>query len=197
MHKETPRQLIHLSGLLFVLIAQYLSRTASMAMFFGIAIIFFLYAEHVTRSKKPIFGIRKIVYIFEKRDSGRPFAGVFWFYTGSGIVFSLLPLNIASAASAILAVGDSFSTMFGLNFGKHRLVGKKSLEGSSAFFVGAFFISLIFVTPVVAAVGAFVGMLVELFIPPKLGGKKSHWFLDDNLLIPIIGGAAMFVFLLL
>ena len=196
MHKDTPRQLVHLSGLIFVFIGLHLNRSSSAIMFFGVAVFFYLYGEYVSRSK-PIFGLRRLAFFFEKRKSSRPFSGALWFYIGSGISFALFPLMIAVASSAILAVGDSFSTMFGLNFGKHKLVGEKSVEGSGAFLIGAFLIALLFLKPSIAFAGAFTGMLVEAFIPPKLGGKKTHWFLDDNLLIPIVSGAVIFVLSLL
>ena len=196
MHEDTPRQLVHLSGLVFVYIAQFLTKAESIIVFFSIAAFFFLYAEYVTRSK-PVFGFRKLVYLFEKRNSSRPFVGAFWFYVGVGIAFALFPLNIASASAAILAVGDSFSTIFGLNFGKHKINGKKSLEGSTGFLIGSFLISLFFVNPVLGFVGAFVGTIVELLTPHKVGGKKTCWFYDDNLLIPVISGGVMFALFIL
>ena len=194
MHHEIPRQAVHLSGLAFVFVAQYLGKPWAFLVFFAIAAFFFVYAEHVKRAK-PIFGFRRLVFFFEKRGSSRPFVGAFWFYMGSGIAFVLFPLNIALAASAILSVGDSFSTIFGVHFGKHKIIGKKSLEGSLAFLIGSFLISLIFVKPLIAFLGALVGALVELYTPDKIRNKKVHWVFDDNLLIPIISGAVMFILL--
>ncbi len=191
MENELLRQLVHLSGLLFVLIAQFLGRIWSVAMFLAIAMYFLLYYEYVKRSKS-LIGFRKIVFFFETRSKGRPFSGAFWFYAGSTLSFIFFPLNIASASVAILAVGDSFSTIFGVRFGGHKLIGKKSLEGSLAFLMGSFLISLFFVNPLPGFIGSFTAMVVELFTPPKMG-RKSHWIVDDNLLIPIISGAVIFL----
>lgn len=189
MHSETLRQLAHLSGLAFVAAAQYLDWLTAAAMFFAIGAFFFFYAEYVKRTK-PALGFRNFVFKFEKRK-GRNFSGAFWFYIGAGLGFILFPLNIASAAAAILAVGDSFSTLIGVHFGKHKIVGKKSLEGSLAFLFGSFLISLVFVKPVIGLIGSVIAMLVELFTPHKTNLKNYHWVFDDNLLIPIISGIVM------
>ena len=190
MDKEILRQIVHLSGLLFVFIAQFLDKWASAAMFLIIGAFFFTYGEYVKRKTNAIFGLRKLPFFFERKKS-RPFAGAFWFYIGCGISFILFPHIIASAASSVLAIGDSLSTLIGREIGNHKLIGNKSLEGTLAFFVFSFFLTLFFVKPFIGMVGALIGALVELSVPDKLA-KKTSLFLDDNFLIPIISGSVMF-----
>ena len=125
MHHETPRKLVHLSGLLFVFAAQFLNRNLVLIIFFSIASFFLVYAEYVRRTK-PALGFMNFVFKFEKRK-GRSFSGAFWFYMGSGIAFLVFPKAVASAASAILAAGDSSSTIVGINFGKHKIFGEKTV----------------------------------------------------------------------
>ncbi len=189
MHKEILRQAVHLSGLIFVLLAQLFDKWLAAAMFLGIGAYFLIYSEYVRRTKS-LIGFRNFAYIFEKRKSRKPFEGAYWFYIGCGISFLLFPKNIALASSAILAVGDSFSTIFGVHFGRHKLVGNKSAEGSIVFFASSFFISLVFVNPAIGFLGSLIATLVELSTPGK--SKNSIWMLDDNLLIPIISGAVMY-----
>lgn len=186
MHKEVLRQLTHLSGLIFVFIAQYLDKLQASALFLGIGAFFLIYSEYVRRTKA-LFGFRDLVYKFEKRKAVKPFIGAYWFYIGCGLSFILFPHKAALAASAILAVGDSFSTLIGIHFGKHKIADNKSFEGALAFFISSFVISLLFVKPLLGFAGAFIGAVVELSIPPKTS-KRSSWLLDDNLLIPIISG---------
>lgn len=186
MHKEMLRQAVHLSGLAFVFAAQYLDKMQGAVLFLSIGIFFLVYSEYVRRTKS-LLGFRNFVYKFEKRKDSRPFKGAYWFYIGCGISFALFPKNIASAASAILAVGDSFSTIIGIHFGRHKIINNKSAEGTLAFFITAFLASLLFVNPVASFIGSAAAAVVELITPPKLS-KRSHWILDDNLLIPITSG---------
>ena len=188
MHSETLRQIVHLSGLAFVFVAQFLDRVWSVGMFLSIGAFFFFYAEYVKRTK-PAIGFRHFVFKFENRK-GRNFSGAFWFYTGAGLAFVLFPLNVASAAAAILSVGDSFSTIVGINWGTHKIVGKKSVEGTVAFFLTSFLATLFFIKPSIGLIGSFVAAIVELLTPHKTEGR-SRWIVDDNLLIPIISGAVM------
>ncbi len=185
------RQFVHLSGLLFVGLAHFLDSMQSAVLFLVIGLFFFLYWEYIKIKKKPLMGLRNLAFFFERKDV-RPFTGAVWFYIGGFLAFVLFPHNIASASVSILAVGDSLSTVFGVKFGRHKLIGKKSLEGSLAFFASSFLVSLIFVNPLVGFFGSLTGALVELLIPQKIG-KKAYWFLDDNLLIPVISGAVMWI----
>ena len=192
MQKEILRQIVHLSGLLFVFLAQIFDKWISSAIFFGIFFIFIFYGEYIKIKKQPLLGLRNLAFFFERKNT-RPFTGAIFFYLGCGLAFLIFPHNIASVSSAILAVGDSLSTIIGMNFGRHKTIGKKSVEGSLAFFAGSFLISLIFVKWQIGFIGSLIAALVELCIPPKIGGK-TLWLLDDNLLIPIICGIVMFLF---
>ncbi len=194
MHSEIPRQIVHLSGLLFVLIAQLLDKWLSASMFLSVGLFFFVYSEYARRTTA-LFGLRNFIRKFEKRGPLRPFTGAYWFYIGCGITFILFPHKAASLASAILAVGDSFSTIIGVQFGKHKLINRKSAEGSLAFFITSFMAALLFASPAVAFMASLIASVVELLTPPKLN-KRSRWLLDDNLLIPLITGFAVSVLFL-
>jgi len=197
---ETSRQLIHLSGLLFVLLAQFTGGGMAAFYFFIIAVTFLIYSEHVRRERLRLQGLlermekrlRGFATRFERTDAARPFQGAFWFYMGSCIAFLLFPLPIASSACATLAVGDSLSTVFGKKFGRHMLVGSKTLVGSVAFFAGSVLISLLFVDIRLGLLGAFAAALAELI--PDAGPlihAKRRGIIDDNLLIPVIAGFVM------
>jgi dolichol kinase len=203
---EVKRQMIHLSGLFFVILAQFTDKYLAAIYFFMIAITFFIYSEHVRRERRRLAGfldsmekrIRGLATRFERQGIARPFLGAFWFYMGCGISFLLFPLHIASAACAMLAVGDAFSTLVGNKFGRHRTVGNKTLEGSLAFFVVSLLIALIFVDPKLALLGSLAATITELV--PEIGGLKpikDKGYLDDNLLIPIIAGFVMILLELL
>ena len=92
-----------------------------------------------------------------------------------GIVFPIVFLDTqtACAAIAVLALGDSFSTIVGKSYGRHR-IGVKSLEGFLAFVAAAYVGALLFVDQQTALTFAFIGGLVELLIN-----------INDNLTIPV------------
>jgi dolichol kinase len=187
MRTEIPRQLVHLSGLLFVILAQSTGRVQAVFYFVLLSLFFLLYSEYVKRQEKKwtnVFrkfesGFRDFVYKFERKDIKNPFTGAFWFYAGCSIALILYPFGIASSACAMLAVGDSLSTLVGKKFGKHK-IGKKTFEGSLACFLGSLAAGLFFVAPLIALAGALTACLAELFSK-----------INDNLTIPVVSGLVM------
>ncbi len=183
---------MHAVGIVFILLAYFMEKWMAIALFADIVIFFLLYGELVKTTKKSIFGFRHHFLRLERKGI-RPFFGAFLFYLGCLIAFILYPTKIAVAACCILAIGDSLSTIIGMRFGKVKIYNKRTLEGSLAFFASAFLISFVFVDFRLALIGAFVGMLTELFgSSTKI--KNKLWVIDDNLLIPIVSGAVMFGF---
>ena len=95
------------------------------------------------------------------------------------------PKPIALIAIYTLAIADPLSAIIGIKFGNKRIVPHKSLEGSAAFFISTFFITLAIlaiysggVTLGVFSVTITVALLASAFemLPLKL---------DDNLTIPL------------
>jgi dolichol kinase len=78
-----------------------------------------------------------------------------------------------------MVLADGAAAIVGKSFGRRRLIGKKTLEGTLALICVAFVVSVWFVGWAVALIGAVIAGLVEL-MP-----------VDDNLSIPIFLGLAM------
>jgi len=197
---ETNRKLVHISGLLFIILAQFAGKWIAAFYLMVIAATLLIYSEHIRREHIRFRGFlkrfeerfRDVVLELERKDVPRPFVGAFWFFFGCGITFVIFPLNIASAACAMLAVGDGLSTIIGTNYGRHKILGKKSLEGSLAMLIFSLVAGVFFVKPAVAAAGAVVATFFELL--PEAGFFQKHrklGLLDDNLLVPLLAGAAM------
>jgi len=197
---ETRRQMVHISGLLFVVLAQFTGKWVAAFYFVLIAATLLIYSEHIRREHRRFRGFlkrfeeqfRDVVLELERKDVPRPFVGAFWFFFSCSVTFVIFPLNVASAACAMLAVGDGLSTIIGMNCGRHKIVGKKSLEGSLAMLVSSLVVGMFFVNPYIAATGAVVATLFELL--PEASFFRKHrklGLLDDNLLVPLLAGAAM------
>jgi dolichol kinase len=199
MKTEIPRQFVHLSGLIFIVLAQFIGGLVVSFYCLFIAFTLLVYSEYVRRVEQRLekfihrfeSRIRDFVNRFDRMEVARPFTGAFWFYIAFGFALLIFPLRVASAACVILAVGDSLSTLIGNPWGRHR-IGRKSLEGSLAFLVPSFLVASLFVGPLAAFIGAVAGTIAEL--APELGFLRNlhrRGILDDNLLIPLVSGAVM------
>jgi dolichol kinase len=202
---ETPRQLVHLSGLLFIALAQFIDKTTVGILFMLAALFFLLYSEYVRKCGKNHSTLlsriecklRDFALMLERKETRRPFSGAFWFYFGAGLAFLIFPLYAASAAGAVLAVSDSLSTMIGKRLGRHSILGKKTLEGTVAFFVSALLVCLLFFNPTAAIIGAVAAAFAEILPEWKpISCSRFSGLFDDNLLIPIITGFVLSVLVL-
>ncbi len=198
MRPEQYRQLVHFGGFLFIILAQLIDKHA-MALYFILLSVFFLaYSEYAGRGARTLGPLSRIekkirdVALMLERGTKRPFMGAFWFYLSLGAVFLLFPLHIASAAGAMLAIGDALSTAIGIRFGKRRISGKKTLEGSSAFFAGSFFAGALFVGYTLAAFAAAFATFIELLPSARpLKRLAEKQIVDDNWMIPVFTATFM------
>jgi dolichol kinase len=195
MRTELPRQLLHLSGLLFIILAQFIEREITVVYFFILALFFLIYSEYIKREEKKLSNIlnrmehrfRDLTLKFERKEHLKnPFQGAFWFYLSCALTLLVFPFHIASAACCMLAVGDSFSTLFGIKFGRHKIRKNKTFEGSSACFLGSLAVGLFFVNPPLALAGAVAATFAELSTK-----------INDNLTIPLASGFVIFLFSML
>jgi len=186
---ELSRQMVHLSGVVFIIMAQFIGRELAIVYLSMIALFFFIYSWYVRTQEKKLENLlgkmeskfRDLTLKLERKHVVNPFSGAMFFYIGCALTFFMIPsLAVASAACAMLAVGDALSTLAGKKFGK-RKIGAKTLEGSFACFAGALAAGIFFVSPAIAVAGAVAATLAELV--PRI---------DDNLVIPIVAGLAMY-----
>jgi len=99
--------------------------------------------------------------------------------------------EIAVVALLYLSLGDSAAALVGKHFGRIRIVGHRTLEGSLAALNTCLIVSLFalwaapefgwYFTPATLLAGSVVATLSELFYLP----------LDDNFRIPVFAGLAM------
>jgi len=197
---EVRRQLVHLSGIMLVILAQSAGGLLAACYAFILGALFLVYSEWVIRTKRRMENllermeamVRKFVLKFERKEE-RPFMGAIWFFSAAGVTFLIFPLNIASAAVAILAVGDSLSTMIGIRFGRHKTIGSKSAEGTLAFLFPSFAAAMFFVAPEQAFWGSMTGAVSEMLLGHPFFVKKMKGKLNDNVVIPIVAGIVMYV----
>jgi dolichol kinase len=100
-------------------------------------------------------------------------------FTGASYILT----TSAIAAITFIIIGDTAAALVGRTWGKHKIIGRKSVEGSSACLVSLILVSfLIPGLPAAAGIsGAVAATLSETF-----SGK-----IDDNLAVPVISGLVM------
>ncbi len=193
MDLETRRKLMHMSGVLFApaLVFLYeklgLARVAS-ALFLLIVLTYAFSAAYKRGTRPPIVSI--FIDLMErpeaiKMNPGKGVKMFFWGILASLLIFGPTDIRIVSTAIAVVALGDSVSTLVGLRYGGHKIVynEKKSWEGTVVGFLFAFVGAATQIDIPIALVAAFGGMLVES-LPLKL---------DDNLTVPLGTSAAIYL----
>lgn len=179
MGKELWRQLIHASGVFIVVLSYFMAPQIlillCVAILAFVEIVFRLDHYYHVPFFSTIFRIAK-----RKHDE----KGFIYFFIGIILTLYFFQFNmaIANAAILILLFGDSASTLIGKRFGKTKLPfqSHKTLEGSLAFLLVGFLVSLTQLPIIPAFVGALAGMVTEAYSP-----------VDDNVPIPLISALAI------
>ena len=136
----------------------------------------------------------KVMAPILRKTEIRDLSGSSYAVLGVGLAYFLFPTPISQLAVLFLAVGDPIASYFGLLFGRHRLIGRKSLEGSMAAFLACSLAAFLFFSLVTGPVDSLLlvsfacgltGALAELFPIRKL---------DDNLTQPVLSGSLMSLF---
>lgn len=127
--------------------------------------------------------------INEKRKK-LPGRGFLFAIAGSLLALQLFEKNIALASIIILTFADPISHLIGKFLGKTRsfLDKRKNIEGHIAGAIISALFAMFFVPPILAFSGALAAMLFEAII---IEIQKIK--LDDNLIIPLAAGTAMFL----
>lgn len=171
---EVRRQLVHATGIFIILIIAWFSKYVAALLSLLIVFLFFILSRH--RQK-----LKPLLNKFERR--GEIFKGAMNFYIGTFLTTLIFNETAAIAGIVVLSIGDSISTLVGKHFGKHKIAnGKKTIEGSTGFFLSSILMLYFLTNPLKAVAVAFTATIIEL-LP-----------LDDNLTIPVFT-ALVFQFL--
>lgn len=213
---ETKRKLVHVGNGLWTFALPFLPRIIAIFL----VLVAFVFVFLLSRPKSPFGSVFQGTFAMMARH--KDVEKQFLFGPSLYVVMVLLLVlfvdyRIAGAVFVILAFGDGFATIVGRRIGNHKLACGKSVEGSLAFFLTAlpfgtivFTLIDIFNTP--EAGGSIVPLM--LLLPPDLLSTLGIGviglifsavaliltftelylakFLDDNVLIPVLGSALLF-----
>ena len=186
---ELKRQGIHITLGLIIIILFYFDILVSwwLLAIFAISLIISLLCQE---NKLPF--MNKYIESFERSKYRRKFPGKgpIFFFLGAWLVTFFFDKNIALAAIAILTFGDALATLISLSNGKkkHPLSNTKLIEGSIVGTIVGFLVASIFVPWWQALIAAFIAMNIEV-----MEIKIYEFDVDDNLSIPVIAAAIIFI----
>jgi dolichol kinase len=178
--RELPRQIFHfVNGTLIALASlKWGSKVGWMLILLSLTGL--CLSWQYTKKSWPL--MRPLLEFLDRPDDIQRFPGrgAILYGMAVGLTLLLYPLKAAVGAVAILAAGDSLSTLAGKAWGKRKWPWNRrlSLEGSLAFFLGAFLYSWLFIPAQLALAGSLAGTLAET-VPGHI---------DDNVTIPLVTG---------
>ncbi len=182
MLKELLRKTTHLAGFFIPLLYIVLDKSTMMFIagaFAGIAVIVEL-LKWVSESFRELF-FRFFEFILRRHERKGAITGATYYIISTFLCIVIFDKHIAIVSIFFIVLGDTAAALVGKAWGRIKLIGDKSLEGSAACFIVCAVISVFWIDPVVGLTGAFVATLAEL-LPLRI---------DDNLTVPLISGAVM------
>ncbi len=185
--KNAGRKLYHMSGLVLILIYSIMGREHGLIMLGTILVT----VTAIDIARLMIRPVNSFVYShmssFIRESERTTLTGSPWYILGTLCAAAFFDLPVAIVAVAFLAFGDVSATTVGEIWGKTKLWdGKKSLEGTVAFFVAGIVAGVVIsrfypMDMAVIIAGAVSAAIVEI-LPLKV---------NDNLTIPLLSGAVM------
>ena len=182
MIAELLRKTTHLSGLFIPLLYIILNKPEMLIIvgsLTGIALVI-EFLKWVSEGFRNLF-FRYFKSILRTHEQKGALTGATFYILSTFLCILFFQKNIAIVCILFVVLGDAVAALVGMKWGRIKLIGKKSLEGSAACFVVCASISLIWLNPIIGITGAFVATVVEL-LPLRI---------DDNLTVSLISGIVM------
>jgi diacylglycerol kinase (CTP) len=139
---------------------------------------------------KTVFKIFKPIM---RESEAKSLAGTTYLLSGVTVVLFLFPREVVIPALLFLAFADPLASFFGIRFGKDKIFGHKSVQGTlAAFIICATLLGLyLYLTEmliekifIVSILGGIIGALAELVPIGKM---------DDNFTLPILSAIGLYL----
>ena len=119
--------------------------------------------------------------LLRRHERNGAITGATYYVVSAFLCILLFSKTLAIVCIFFTVLGDLAAALVGKMWGRTKLLGTKSLEGSAACFVVCVVIALVKLHPVIGIIGALVATVVEMLPFP----------IDDNLTVPLVSGAVM------
>ncbi|OGS23272.1 MAG: hypothetical protein A2252_09315 [Elusimicrobia bacterium RIFOXYA2_FULL_39_19] len=185
-YSELKRKLMHFLTILYPILYNILPIKVTLVVSGSIVI-----ADIIVESMRFVFPSfnKATLKFFEgtyREHESKNISTLIWTFSGSFLTMLLFNDHpaIVTASLLYMVFGDSIACLVGINYGKIKILGPKTLEGSLAGFVVCFLCGIIFLPWQLALIGAFVAVIIELLPLP----------LNDNFWVPVASGFALTFF---
>ena len=179
---ELLRKSIHLAGLILPVIYFFLDKPTMLifvGVLTGIAVAIELVKWVSPRFSDFFFQI--FAPMLRRHERRGAMTGATYYVISAFLCILFFGKTLAIVCIFFMVLGDLAAALVGRMWGKTKLLGTKSLEGSLACFVVCAAIALFKLPPVIGIIGALVATVVEMMPFP----------IDDNLTVPLVSGAVM------
>lgn len=174
-----------------ILIYNYFGTRQSWFILAGLAAFFFpLDWLRQTRPRLNQATMRVFGTVMRQHES-KAFSGLSYLLLGAIILLAFFDRHVITLSLLFLAIGDPLASYVGIRYGRDRILGNKTLQGTLAAFFACSFIAGVYYylngimterLLIVAPVSGLIGAATEL-IPV--------WKLDDNLTCPVLSALGL------
>ncbi len=183
MRLELLRKIFHIVSILLLLVPLKLFGKFSITILMFLMLLIFFPISYFRIKNKLTYTFWKLLEYVERQQNWETIPGKQAFSLAVGLIivsllFSEKELEVAIISTAIY---DGVATIVGKLSGKHKIpFTKKSVEGTVAgIIINSLFLLLIL--PIWKSI--FISVIVASV---ELMAKSEKWYLDDNILIPIV-----------
>ena len=176
---KIARKILRSGGVIFPLVYFLFSKQITLTVTFAIG-LFFIVLE-ILRFRLPALNNSRISKLFLKKEENKKISGIVLFVISVYLTVLLFPRRIAIISLLFLIFGDMAAELVGLKFGRIKILGGKTIEGSLSCFVtcliiGYFLMNTLEISFPLIIIGSLAATFIEL-IPLKIARIK----IDDNL----------------
>ena len=179
---ELLRKSIHLFGLILPVIYFFIDKPT---MLIGVGILTGIAVTiELVKWISPRFGdffFQVFAPMLRRHERRGAMTGATYYMISVFLCILFFAKTLAIVCIFFMVLGDLAAALVGRMWGRTKLLGTKSLEGSAACFVVCAIIALVKLNPVIGIIGALVATIVEMLPFP----------IDDNLTVPLVSGAVM------
>ncbi len=139
----------------------------------------------------------KLFGLILRKSEIQSFSGLPFYAMGSALSIYFFPPKIALVSIYFLVYADPIASLIGVKFGKDQILPNKTLQGSVACFLACY--AIMAICTLDSSASSHVVLIFCFFA--ALFGTVSEMFsafnIDDNMTIPVVSGAGIFVLNLL
>ena len=188
------RKIWHMSWGFAALVLYYsLGWTQKQAAYICLVIAVLAFAFDFFRLKTPAVNqlAFKIMGPFMRASEARKLSGLPYYALGMGLSLYFFDNKIAILSILYLTFSDPLSSLFGILFGKIRLLPGKSFEGSFTGFCVCYCLTILFAVKYGEQLNGIILFALIAGIIGSISELASALKIDDNLTIPVLSGAGL------